>query len=103
MRKSWRLCVVWMFLGICAGIAFTLVSPTYYTAFATILLEHDNLQSLADLTRGVGSSDPAYADSQVQVLQSDEVLGGSSIKIDLLRTRSLEGSRAALLAACRLS
>jgi polysaccharide biosynthesis transport protein len=74
IRRSWRLCAVWIFAGLCAGIAFAMLSSSYYAAFATILLEDRGGRAPADGAGGVAAPDPAYADSQIQVLQSDEVL-----------------------------
>jgi len=58
-----------------AGVAFIMLSPAYYTAFSTILLEDRSLRPPAELLGGAIAMDPAYSESQVQVLQSDEVLG----------------------------
>jgi uncharacterized protein involved in exopolysaccharide biosynthesis/Mrp family chromosome partitioning ATPase len=75
MRRYWRLCLLWVFAAVCAGITFTMLSPTYYTAYVTILLEDRTSRPLADSAGGAVVPDPAYADSQVQLLQSDEVVG----------------------------
>jgi Mrp family chromosome partitioning ATPase/capsular polysaccharide biosynthesis protein len=64
-----------MFASVCAGIAFIVLSPAYYTASSTILLEDRTLRPPAELIGGAFATDPAYSESQVQVLQSDEVLG----------------------------
>jgi uncharacterized protein involved in exopolysaccharide biosynthesis/Mrp family chromosome partitioning ATPase len=73
IRKNWCLCLIWIFASLCAGIAFLMLAPGYYTAFTTILLEDRARPS--DSAGGVLLSDPAYVDSQLQVLQSDEVIG----------------------------
>src|SRR5262245_3717096 len=73
MRKNGRLCLIWIFASLCAGIAFVMLATGYYTAFTTILLEDRARPS--DSTGGVVVADPAYVDNQVQVLQSDEVIG----------------------------
>jgi uncharacterized protein involved in exopolysaccharide biosynthesis/Mrp family chromosome partitioning ATPase len=76
IRWRWRLCLIWIFVGLCVGFAFVMLSPRYYTAIATILLE-DRASRPAAEPGGFGAAviDPAYADSQVQLLQSDEVVG----------------------------
>jgi polysaccharide biosynthesis transport protein len=73
IRKNWCLCFIWILASLCAGIAFLLLAPGYYTASTTILLEDRARPS--DATAGVLVTDPAYVDNQVQVLQSDEVIG----------------------------
>ena len=73
IRKNWRLCLIWIFACLCAGIAFLILAPAYYTAFTTILLEDRARPS--DSAGGVLVTDPAYVENQVQVLQSDEVIG----------------------------
>jgi uncharacterized protein involved in exopolysaccharide biosynthesis/Mrp family chromosome partitioning ATPase len=73
IRKNWCLCLIWVFASLCAGIAFLILAPGYYTAFTTILLEDRAKPS--DSAGGMLVSDPAHVDSQVQVLQSDEVIG----------------------------
>ena len=67
IRKNWRLCLTWISASLCAGIAFAMFAPGYYTAFTTILLE-DRARP-TDSAGGVVVADPAYVDNQVQVLQ----------------------------------
>jgi len=75
IRRSWRLCLIWVFVCLCVGVAFAVLSPAYYTAYTTILLEDRTLRPLADPAGGAIPADPGYPDSQVQILQSDEVVG----------------------------
>jgi Mrp family chromosome partitioning ATPase/capsular polysaccharide biosynthesis protein len=75
IQKSWRLCLIWISAGLCAGIAFAILSPAYYTAYVTILFEDHALRSLAASISGADAAAAAYLDSQVQILQSDEVVG----------------------------
>jgi len=75
VRRNWSLCLTWILVAICAGIAFATLSPAYYTAITTILLEERTLRAPADSIAGATAIDPAYAEGQVQVLQSDEVVG----------------------------
>lgn len=76
VRRSWRLCLIWISVALCAGIVFAIFSRTHYTADVSILLED---RASRPLSTAVGpqavAPDPAYVDSQVQLLQSDEVVG----------------------------
>ncbi len=74
LRKSARLCLIWLFAALCAAGAFIAFAPAYYTAYALILLEDPAAAALAEQGTPIPAPDPAYADSQVEVLQSDEVL-----------------------------
>jgi Mrp family chromosome partitioning ATPase len=74
-RRSWRVCLVWILTGLGGGVAFMLYSPAYYTAFATILLEDVSLKVPTEQIGATVAVDPNYGDSQIQVLQSDEVVG----------------------------
>ena len=75
LRNSWRLCLIWSLGALCVGAAFAVFAPAYYTASAIILLEDRTSRPLADPAGGAIPVDPGYADSQVQVIQSDEVVG----------------------------
>src|SRR5262245_6187013 len=75
IRRRWRLCVIWISASLFAGVLFATFSRTYYTAYATILLEDRASRPLADSVGGAITADPAYVDTQVQLLSSDEVLG----------------------------
>ena len=75
LRKSLRLCLIWLVAAVCAAVAFIAFAPAYYTAYALILLEDPTAAALAEQGGPpIPAPDPAYADSQVEVLQSDEVL-----------------------------
>ena len=50
IQKSWRLCLIWIIAGLCAGIAFEILSPAYYTAYVTILFEDQALRSLVSVS-----------------------------------------------------
>jgi uncharacterized protein involved in exopolysaccharide biosynthesis/Mrp family chromosome partitioning ATPase len=88
IRKRRRLCLLWIFAALFAGAAFTILSPRYYTAFAVLLLEDPAARPAARPGGGAVPVDPAYADSQVEVLQSDEVLGRI---VDQERLTEIEG------------
>ena len=75
IRKSWRLCLTWIVVGVSCGFAFLMLSPSYYTAVATLLLEDRSSRPAPEPGGGAAVVDPAYADSQIQVLQSGEVVG----------------------------
>ena len=74
IRKSWGLVFLWVFLSLCAGIAFMMLAPAYYTAYTTILLEDRASRAPADAAARDAAPDLAFADTQVEVLQSDEVV-----------------------------
>lgn len=84
IRKNWCLCLIWILGSICAGITFLVLAPRYYTAFTTILLEDRARPS--DSGGGVLLTDPAYVENQVQVLQSDEVIGRVIDQYRLIQT-----------------
>jgi capsular polysaccharide biosynthesis protein len=73
-RRSWRLCLIWISASLCVSILFLILAQPYYAAATTILLEERPWRPLVDAT-GAVNPDPAYADSQVELLQSDEVVG----------------------------
>jgi capsular polysaccharide biosynthesis protein/Mrp family chromosome partitioning ATPase len=74
IRKSWRPCLIWIFAGLCAGVGFAMLAPAYYTAYTTILLEDRASRAPGELAGGAAAVDQSYADSQIEVLQSDEVV-----------------------------
>ena len=74
VKQRWKLCRNWTLAGICVALAFVLLSPRYYTAYTTMLL--DDARSRVQAGVGNVAPDPAtFVYSQMQVLQSDEVLG----------------------------
>jgi len=73
IRRSWRLSLIWISASLFVGILFATFSRTYYTAYATMLLEDRTSRPFVDPV--AVPADPTYVDSQVQVLQSDEVVG----------------------------
>jgi len=74
VRRSWRLCLIWVGVGLCASIAFLIVSPVYYTAYSTVLFNDSGARPAATGTEADAVAS-AYVDTQVQVLQSAEVVG----------------------------
>jgi Mrp family chromosome partitioning ATPase len=74
IRKGWRLCLIWIFVGLCAGVAFTMLAPAYFTAFAIILLEDRASRAPTELASAVPAVDQAFTDSQIEDLRSDEVI-----------------------------
>jgi Mrp family chromosome partitioning ATPase len=74
LRRNRQLCLMWIFAALCCGIAFIVFSPDYYSAYTTVLLEDRTLRPPTAANAGAGLTDPAYVDSQVQVLVSDEVV-----------------------------
>lgn len=95
IRSSWRLCLFWMVVSLGIGGAFAVLSPRYYTAYTTILLS----SAPAPQAGGAEAADArVYVDSQIQVIQSDEVLGRAVDHAGLLEdeefVRMDEGLRA---------
>jgi len=74
-RRSRRACLIWALIGLCIGIAFILFSRSYYTAYTTLLLEDRTIRPFPEAPASFEPADTAYADSQVQVLLSKEVVG----------------------------
>ncbi len=74
-QRSWRLCLIWIGVGLCASIAFLIVSPAYYTAYSTILFYDSTSKPAAASGTAADAVASAHVDTQIQVLQSDEVLG----------------------------
>jgi len=71
IRRSWRLCLVWIVISLGIGAAFVTFSPRYYSAYATILLSAPP----APQVEGAEVDARNYVDSQIQVILSDEVVG----------------------------
>ncbi|MER9418331.1 Wzz/FepE/Etk N-terminal domain-containing protein [Mesorhizobium sp. M0306] len=71
VRRSWRLCLFWMVVSLGVGGAYTVLSPGYYTAYATILLSSPPAPQPGEAQ----ADERVYVESQIQVIQSDEVVG----------------------------
>ncbi|SIT53549.1 conserved hypothetical protein [Mesorhizobium prunaredense] len=71
VRSSWRLCLLWMVLSLGVGGAYAVLSPGYYTAYATILLSSPPASQPGEAE----ADERVYVESQIQVIQSDEVVG----------------------------
>jgi succinoglycan biosynthesis transport protein ExoP len=75
IRRRRRLCLAWLVGGLCAGIAYAVTAPAYYTASASILLE-DNAARSADVPMAeTDAAHSTFVETQVQVFESDEVIG----------------------------
>jgi capsular polysaccharide biosynthesis protein/Mrp family chromosome partitioning ATPase len=86
-RKNWRLCLIWLGVGLCAGIAFLVVSPVDYTAESTVLY-YDSAPRSGAIAGGTSDGvAPAFVDTQIQVLQSAEVLGRVVDQLELIQDR----------------
>src|SRR4051812_36883114 len=94
IRSSWRLCLIWLATGLCAGIAFLVLSPSYYSAFTVILFE-DGAARPAGASAGTDAVASAYIDTQVQVLQSGEVVGRVVDQNRLVQDEEFGGGAAA--------
>ncbi|WP_230532331.1 Wzz/FepE/Etk N-terminal domain-containing protein [Microvirga roseola] len=75
LKRNWKLIAVWMLIGVCFGIGLRVASTPYYTAHASLLLEDLTVRPFTDAVSSPAQADASFADSQVQVLQSKEVLG----------------------------
>ncbi|MER8707484.1 Wzz/FepE/Etk N-terminal domain-containing protein [Mesorhizobium sp. M1088] len=71
IRSSWRLCLLWMVVSLGVGGAYTVLSPGYYSAYATILLSSPPAPQPGEAQ----ADERVYVESQIQVIQSDEVVG----------------------------
>ena len=75
LRRSARLCVIWLLAALCLGVAFIRLSPGYYTARVVMFLEERGSRLVPDAAGMPQPPDPTYADSQIEIIQSDEVIG----------------------------
>jgi Mrp family chromosome partitioning ATPase/capsular polysaccharide biosynthesis protein len=75
VRRHWRLCIVWIAAGSFIGVSAAALSPAQYTAHTLIVLQDDSSRPVGDAIRARNTTDPGYAETQMQVLQSDEVIG----------------------------
>lgn len=102
VRSSWRLCFLWMAVSLGIGGAFVVLSPGYYTAYATILL---STQPPPQADGAEAADARTYVDSQIQVIQSDEVVGravdDTGLLQDLESVQMDEGLRARVIGYVR--
>src|SRR5271166_6066123 len=73
IRRRRRLCLFWLAAGLCAGIAYAILTPAYYTAFASILLEDQAARSSDSSVSATDAANSTYVETQVQVLESEDV------------------------------
>ncbi|WP_376705169.1 GNVR domain-containing protein [Mesorhizobium sp. ISC25] len=71
IRSCWRLCLLWMVVSLGVGGAYVVLSPGYYTAYATMLLSSPPASQPGEAE----ADERVYVESQIQVIQSDEVVG----------------------------
>jgi Mrp family chromosome partitioning ATPase len=71
MRRSWRLWLLWVLVFLGAAAAFLTFAPSYYTATTTLVIDERLVPQQNDNAPRL--PDPAYVDTQIQVLQSSEV------------------------------
>lgn len=71
MRRSWRMWFLWVLIFTAAAAAFLALAPSYYAATTTLVIDERMVPQPNDLAQRV--PDPAYVDTQIQVLQSNEV------------------------------
>jgi hypothetical protein len=123
IRPSWRVGLLWAVGFPSVGVAFSVFAPSYYTARTTLLINEPTMRPANE--NGPIIPDPAFVESQIHVLQSNEVfdrvlgkarlgkfgnLAESSIRFFLLRQTSSWGlvetnaeavRPQALIAACK--
>jgi succinoglycan biosynthesis transport protein ExoP len=102
VKRSWRLCLLWVVIGLSLGIVFIFASRSYYTASAVLLLEDRTVRPFAEAgATNPEPADSAYTDSQVQVIQSKEVIGRVVNEFNLTNDsefgRGARGMRATLI------
>jgi uncharacterized protein involved in exopolysaccharide biosynthesis/Mrp family chromosome partitioning ATPase len=91
LRRSWRLCVLWMLVGLGLSVLFLAFTGPLYTAYSTLLLEDPFLEQTPEATTAANRSDGTYVDSQIQVLQSREVVGRVVDQFDLTKDEEFGG------------
>jgi Mrp family chromosome partitioning ATPase len=100
LRRSWKRWTLWSVVGLCAGLGLALASQSYFTSYATLLLEDRALRPFPEVPASPEPPDAAYADSQIQVIQSNEVIGRVVDEFDMTNDsefgRGVRGLRAKL-------
>ena len=100
VKWNWRRCLIWLGAGLGVGLAFMALSPSYYTARTVVLF--DDFGRATATGNGAGEAAvSAYVDSQVQVLQSDEVIGRVVDKARLVQDSEFGTSSATVTPAAR--
>lgn len=75
LRLRWRLVGIWAAAGLCAALLFFALAPSYYTAYTTFLLDSSSARAQGDAQGATLTPDPAaFVFSQIELMQSDEVL-----------------------------
>lgn len=75
LRTRWRLLGAWSAAGLCAALLLVAAAPAYYTAYTTFLFDSADSRPQGDLQAPGLAADPAsYVFSQIELIQSDEVL-----------------------------
>jgi succinoglycan biosynthesis transport protein ExoP len=90
-QRSWRLCVIWLGVGLCASIALLIILPSYYTAESTLIF-YSNTPRAATAGGDPDTIASAFVDTQIQVLQSAEVLGRVVDKLDRSQDQQFNGA-----------
>jgi Mrp family chromosome partitioning ATPase len=106
LRRAWKRCVLWAVIGLCVGLGLALASQSYFTSYVTLLLEDRALRPFPEVPAAPELPDAAYADSQIQVIQSNEVIGRVVDEFDMSNDsefgRGVRGLRAKLADALPL-
>ncbi|HQT80275.1 MAG TPA: Wzz/FepE/Etk N-terminal domain-containing protein [Rhodopila sp.] len=75
IRKRGRICLLWVLGGLLVGTAYAILSAPSYTASASVLLEDQAAASAADAAVQTDAAHSTYVETQVQVFESDEIIG----------------------------
>jgi Mrp family chromosome partitioning ATPase/capsular polysaccharide biosynthesis protein len=75
VHRRGRVVVFWLMAGLLTGITYTMLTPRYYTAIANILLDEQAARPVDAVGNGTDATNTSYLETQVQVLESNEVLG----------------------------
>lgn len=92
IHRNWRLCAIWVAAALCAAFAFLLIAPTYYTAYATLVLYDGGARAMAANVADAAAS--TYVDTQIEVLQSAEVVDKVIGEFQLTKDPEFGGSTA---------
>jgi len=82
VRRSWRLCLIWLGVGLAAGVVFLHYVPAHYTAVSTIIFYDGSSRRTVGVADAVA---PAFVDTQIEIMQSTDVLGRVVDQLGLVR------------------
>ena len=80
MRKNARLFLVWLAAALCIGVAFIKITPAYYTAYTTLLLEDQLARQVADQAGPAAPAIPLTPTARSNFFNRTRSSGASSNK-----------------------